>query len=104
ELCVLGFLDVADPLVVGVERVDADGDGLHPALVELGLELRGVAELGGADGRAVLGVGEQYHPVASGPFVEPDRSQGGFLREIGGNVAQAKGSQVCLRKWSDVVG
>ena len=41
---------------LSVDRIDAEADDLDVALVELGLQLRHVAELGRADGREILGV------------------------------------------------
>lgn len=45
----LGLLDVLDPAVVRVDGVDRDGDRLHIALLELGLQLRHHAKLRRAD-------------------------------------------------------
>ena len=45
----LGLLDVLRPLLVVAHGVDAQAEDLGVALVELGLERRHVAELGGAD-------------------------------------------------------
>ena len=73
---VLGFLDVTDPLMVGIERVHADRNGLDAALVEFGLQLGGVAQFGGANRREVLRVREQHNPVVAGPLVEIDGSLG----------------------------
>ena len=68
----LGLLDVLDPAVMVVDRVDADADDLDAALVELGLDPGHVAELGGADRGEVLGVREQDRPAVADPLVEAD--------------------------------
>ncbi len=83
--------DVGRPLAVGVDRVDADADGLDVALVPLGLEARHGAELGGADRREVLGVREEQAPAVAEPFVEADRPIRGLGLEVGGDVAEREG-------------
>ena len=50
---VLRFVDVVNPAVMILERIDTDGDRLDAALLELWLELGRVAEFGGADRRVV---------------------------------------------------
>ena len=77
--------------VVVVERVDRQADHLDVALVELGLDLGHVAELGGADRGEVLGVGEQHAPAVAEPLVEVDRALGGLGGEVGCGVAEANG-------------
>ena len=75
---------------VGLDRVDAEADDLHVALVELGLELRHVAELGGAHGREVLRMREQHRPRIADPVVEADPALGGVGLEVRRDVADAK--------------
>jgi hypothetical protein len=57
-------------------------DDLDAALVELGLDLGHVAELGGADRREVLGVREQHRPFVADPIVKADLAFGRLGREI----------------------
>jgi hypothetical protein len=59
-----------------VDRIDAKADDLAVALLELRLELSHVAELGRADRREVLGMGEQHAPRVAHPFVEADQAFG----------------------------
>ena len=80
-------LDVCRPLRVIVDWVDRQPDDLDAALVEFRLQPRHGAELGGADGREILGVREQHHPVAADPVVETNLAFGRFRFEIGGGVA-----------------
>lgn len=54
------------PVVVVLNTVDGQGDHLDASLLELPAALGGTAKLGGADGREVLGVGEQDAPSADG--------------------------------------
>ena len=72
-----------------VGGIDAEADDLDVALVELGLQPRHVAELGRADGREILGVGEQYGPGIAEPVVELDVALRGVGFEIGSGVANA---------------
>ena len=80
-------MSAAQALVV-VGGVDGQADDLHAPLVELGLGVGHVVELGGADGREVLGVGEQHGPGVAQPVVEFDASLGGVGLEVGGFVAK----------------
>ena len=63
DLRALGLLDVFEPARVALARIDAQADELDIALGELGLDLGHVAELGGADGREILGMREQDRPA-----------------------------------------
>ena len=83
----------AQPLWL-LERVDRQAEDLHVALVELGLDLRHVAELGRAHRREVLRVREQHAPAVAEVLVELDRAFGGLRREVGGFVAQAQRHRV----------
>ena len=47
----------------GLDRIDTQADDLDAALVELRLDAGHVAELGRADGREVLRMGEQNGPA-----------------------------------------
>ena len=58
----LRLLDVLRPPLVVARRVDGEADDLHAALVELGLGVGHVAELGRADRREVLRVREEHRP------------------------------------------
>jgi hypothetical protein len=75
---------------VVLHRIDAEADDLGVALLELGLQLRHVAELGGADGREVLGVGEQDGPSVADPLMEVDPAFRGLRREVRRLVAYAQ--------------
>ena len=90
-------MSLAQPAVL-LDRVDAEADDLDVALVELGLELGHVAELGRADRREVLGVREQDAPGVAEPLVEADVAFGGFGLEVGGGVADAKRHLILLRE------
>src|SRR5262249_17486931 len=52
----LRLLDVVGPAVMAGKRVDGQSDDLDAALVELGLDLGHIAELGGAHWREILRV------------------------------------------------
>ena len=72
DVGVLGLVDIFDPSVMILERIDTDGDRLDAALLELWLELGSVAEFSGADRRVVRRVGEQDRPAIADPLVEVD--------------------------------
>src|SRR4029078_9886803 len=84
----LRILDVLSPLGVPAHRIDAQADDLDTAPVELGLDLRHIAELGGADRREVLGVREQPRPEIAEPFVKADFALGGLRFEIRCGLAE----------------
>src|SRR5690606_9963601 len=92
----LRLLDVGGPLVVIVDRVDAEADHLDVALVEFGLELGHRAQLGGADRGEVPGVGEEHAPGVAEPLVEADASGGGVGFEVGGAAAESRLRPVTL--------
>lgn len=84
------ILDVVDPALVAAEGVGGETDQLDAALLELGLKAGHLAELGGADGGVVLGVGEEDDPVVANKLVEVNGTRGGVSLEVGGNGAQAE--------------
>lgn len=86
----LGFIDVFDPAVVGIERVHADSDDLDVALLEFLFDFGDHAEFGGADGGIVGRVREKDSPARSEPLVEVDGSVRGFRGEIGGEIAESE--------------
>ncbi len=73
----LRFLDVLGPSFVGVGLVDAETDHFDTALFEVWLAAGHITQLGGANGREVLGMGEQNRPTITNPFVKTD---GAFCR------------------------
>jgi len=73
-----------------VDRIDAEPDDLDPALVELRLDAGHVAELGGADRREILRMGEQDAPGIPEPIMEADMALGRIGLEIGGGFAELK--------------
>jgi hypothetical protein len=86
----LRLLDVIGPLGVVVDRVDREPDDLDAALVELRLDFRHIAELGGANGREILRMGEQDRPGVSDPIVEVDFAFRGLGFEIRGDIADVQ--------------
>lgn len=83
--------NVLDPAVVGLDGVGREANQLDAALGELGLELGKGAELGGADGGVVLGVGEEDDPAVADELVEVNLALGGLGLEVGGLGAEADG-------------
>ena len=71
-----------------VERVDREADDLHAAAVEVGLDLRHVAELGRADRGEVLRVREQDDPRVADPVVEADRPLCRLGLKVGRSIAE----------------
>jgi hypothetical protein len=98
RLVALRLLDVGGPAGMTVDRVDREADDLDAALVELGLDLRHVAELGGADRREVLRMREQDGPFVADPVVEFDAAFGGVGLEIRCRVIQRDGHVICSWK------
>src|SRR5262245_50955827 len=84
----LRVLDVVGPFRMVVHGIDAQADDLDPALVELGLDPRHVAELGGADRREVLGMREQHGPGIADPLVKADAALRGIGLEVGCGFAK----------------
>jgi hypothetical protein len=82
-------LDVDGPLGVVLDGIDREADDLGSALGELAFEAGQGAELGGADGGEVLGVGEEDGPVVADPLVELDEAVGAVGRKVGGFVVDS---------------
>lgn len=85
------LIDVLDPAAVALDSVCAQTDELDAPLGELGLELSEGAELGGADGGVVLGVGEEDDPAVANELVEVNGTTGGLSLEVGRDAAEAEG-------------
>jgi hypothetical protein len=90
DLVSADIFDVLLPLAVAVDGVDGEADDLGVALRELLFEACHGAELGGADGREVLGVGEENGPAVPDPFMEVDCALRGLGGEIGSNIVDAE--------------
>src|SRR5688572_15708983 len=86
----LRVLDVLRPLLVVTQPIHADPEDLAIALVELRLDPRHIAELGGADRREVFRVREQNRPTIADPFVEIDRTLCRVSREVRGNIVDTQ--------------
>src|SRR5262249_56804094 len=86
----LRLLDVVGPLGVPVDGIDGNADDFYVAPIELGFDLGHVAELGGANGREVLGMREQHRPGIPNPIVELDGASGGLRLKIRRCVSDAK--------------
>lgn len=90
-------------------RLDGVGrqtDQLDAALGELRLELCECAELGGADGSVVFGVGEQDNPVVANELVEVDGTLSGLSLEVWCDASQSETAEVEMLanrtyKWSE---
>ena len=74
-----------------LERVDREAEDLHVALVELGLDLRHVTELGGADRREILGMGKQHGPIIADPLVKLNFAARRLCCEIRSSVIDSQG-------------
>jgi hypothetical protein len=85
------LIDVLDPATVALDGVCAQADELGVPLGELGLKLGEGAELGGADGSVILGVGEEDDPVVTNELVEVNGTTGGLGLEVGRGGAEAEG-------------
>ena len=77
---VLRVVDVLDPALVRLDRIDRQRDDLDVALGEFVLQLGRSAQLGRAHRREVRGMREQDAPTVAEPLVETDGAFAGFLR------------------------
>jgi hypothetical protein len=75
---------------MAVDRIDAEPEDLDAAFVELGLDLRHVAELRGAHRREILGVRKQHRPLVADPIVEADIALRRGRLEVGSCIAKRK--------------
>ena len=87
----LRLLNVGRPLRVIRDRIDAEPDDLHVALLELGRELREIAELGRAHGREIFRMRKEDGPAVADPLMEIDRTLGRLGFEIRGLVVDSQG-------------
>src|SRR5262249_44947565 len=69
---------------------------LHVSAVELGLDLRHVAEFGGADRGEVLRMREEDGPGVADPVMETDRAFRGLSLEVRGGIAELKSHLLLL--------
>ena len=86
----LRLRDVLRPALVVLDGVDGEADDLDPALVELRLDARHVAELGRADGRERARVREEHCPRVAEPVVEVDGTFGGVRLEVRRGIAETE--------------
>ena len=93
----LRLLDVVGPLRVLVDGIDAEADDLDVPLVELGFQLRHVAELGRADGGEILRMREEHCPGVADPFVKADAS----LRRVGFEI-RSHVTELKSHRWSSL--
>ena len=82
-----------------VQGVDRQADDLHVPPVELRLQARDLAQLGGADRGEVLRMAEQHAPAIAEPLVEVHRALAGVLLEIGGDLAELDVHVPLLGEW-----
>src|SRR5262252_7899727 len=86
----LRLLDVLGPLLVRIDRVDAQTEDLDATLLEFGFELGHIAEFRGADRSEILRVREEDRPTVADPFVEAfDRAFGSLRAEIRNDFTNA---------------
>ena len=74
---------------MALDGIDGEADDLGSAFGEFAFEAGHGAELGGADGGEVLGVGEEDGPVVADPLVEVDGAVRGLGGEVGGFVVDS---------------
>lgn len=90
QLATGDLIDILDPATVALDGVCAQTDQLDAALGELWLELGKGTQLGGADWRVVLWVGEEDDPVVADELVEVNWAGGGLGLEVWGDGAQTE--------------
>lgn len=84
------LVDILDPSSMAVDGVGREADQLDAPLGEFGFQFRERAQLGGADGRVVLGVREEDDPLVSDELVEINGAVGRVGLKIRGGGAQAQ--------------
>ena len=93
-------LDAAIEAVAAVPEADFDAanieGALRAALVELGLAPRKLPQLGGADGREVLGVREEHDPLALAPRVKVYGTLAGVGPEVRCGLSQLQAHDAYL--------
>ena len=72
----LRLFDVARPALVVVDRVDGEADDLDTAALELGLDRRHVAELGGAHRGEQAADQQEYEHAADDHTTDPPPQSG----------------------------
>jgi len=82
HLMTLRLLNVAGPLAVAGDGIDAESDDFRVALGELRLQAGHIAQFGGAYRGEILWVRKEDGPSVADPFVKVDRT----LRGFGGKV------------------
>jgi len=85
-----GVLDVGSPFGVVSDRIDREAYDLDIALVEFRFEARHGAELGGADRREVLRMGEQDGPRIPDPVMKANVAFSRVCCKIPGGIANLK--------------
>ena len=93
ELAARDLIDILDPSSVRLNGVGRETNQLDSALCEFGLEFGKGAELGGADGGVIFGVGEEDNPLVADELVEVDGTSGGLGLEVGGDGTQSEAGE-----------
>jgi hypothetical protein len=78
----LSLRDIGRPAPVILDAVDRQADYFGVALVEFGLQLRQISELGGAHRGEILRVRKQDRPTVAYPFMKADLA----FRRLGGEI------------------
>lgn len=84
------LINILDPSSVRLNRVGGEPNQLDTTLGELRLEFGKGAQLGGADGSIILGVGEEDDPFVSDELVEVDWASGRLGSEVWGDGSEAE--------------
>jgi hypothetical protein len=96
ELGARDLIDVLDPSSVRLDGVGRQTDQLDATLGELRLKLCESAELGGANGSVILGVGEENDPVVADELVEVDWAGSGISLEVWCDGSEAETAELKL--------
>jgi len=92
---VVDFVDILNPLIVVINRVNADGSNFNVALLELILLFGKLTQLGGAHRCEISGMAEEDPPRGAQPVVEFDVTLGGVCLKIRCCVSDSDG-HLCL--------
>lgn len=67
------------------DRISRQADQLNASFCKFGLEFCKRAQLGGANGSIIFGMGEKDGPLVANPFMEIDGARRGLGLEVGRN-------------------
>jgi hypothetical protein len=96
------LFNILDPLVVVFKSIGRDTKNLDIACSKVFSTTTDLTELGSANGREIARVGEEDGPRITDPFVELDRTCGGFSLKIWGDRTKAERRHYWMTKLGEM--